>query len=54
MAADVVTESAKPIPVEQAAAREQIWTPDKGEPAEPASAPAGDQPEPGKLWTPGG
>ena len=55
MAADVVADSAKPIPVEQAAAREQIWTPDKeaSRPSRPPPA-AGDQPEPGKLWTPGG
>ena len=37
-AADAIAESAKPIPVEQAEAREQIWTPDKGE----AAAPEGD------------
>lgn len=40
-AADVIAETAKPIPLEQAAAREQIWTPDK----EPE--------EKGQLWTPG-
>ena len=40
-AADIVAESAKPIPVEQAAAREKLWTPDKEEAPE------------GKLWTPG-
>ncbi len=53
-AAELVAESAKPIPIEQAAAREQIWTPEKGEgegeAAEPAAA---DEPQPGKLWTPG-
>ncbi|MCD6014032.1 MAG: trigger factor [Solirubrobacterales bacterium] len=54
IAADVVAESAKPIPVEQAAAREQIWTPDKEESTEPPGAPGeSEQPEPGKLWTPG-
>jgi trigger factor len=47
-AADVVAEAAKPIPLEQAEAREQIWTPEKegsgsGETAE----------KPGELWTPG-
>lgn len=40
-AADVIVDSAKPIPLEQAAAREQIWTPDK----EPDDK--------GELWTPG-
>lgn len=58
MAADVVAEAAKPIPVERAAAREQIWTPDKEEPEaageRSATAPGGERPEPGKLWTPGG
>jgi trigger factor len=58
MAADVVAEAAKPIPVERAAAREQIWTPDKEEQAEAPAVPgapgSGDQPERGKLWTPGG
>ena len=49
-AADLVVESAKPIPVAQAAAREAIWTPgdepaERGEPAREG--------EPGKLWTPG-
>jgi trigger factor len=28
-AVDLLVESAKPIPVEQAAAREKLWTPDK-------------------------
>jgi trigger factor len=58
MAAEVVAEAAKPIPVERAAAREQIWTPDKEEreaaAERSATAPGGEQPEPGKLWTPGG
>ncbi len=42
MAADVIAESAKPIPMEQAAAREQIWTPDKEQ-----------EDKPSELWTPG-
>ena len=42
-AADVVVEGANPIPVEQAAAREAIWTPEK------ERAEAGE----GALWTPG-
>jgi trigger factor len=41
-AADTIVESAKPIPVAQAEARDKIWTPDK-ERAEGE----------GELWTPG-
>ena len=52
-AADLVVESATPIPLEQAAAREQIWTPEKEAPEGGEEAPAGEQPEPGELWTPG-
>jgi hypothetical protein len=40
-AIDVVAESAKPIPVEQAEAREKLWTPEK------------EREEAGSLWTPG-
>jgi trigger factor len=40
-AIDLVAESAVPIPVEQAEAREQIWTPEK------------ERKEAGSLWTPG-
>ncbi len=53
-AADLVAESAQPIPVSQAAAREAIWTPEKG-----AAEREGEQPpaegaaRPGELWTPG-
>jgi trigger factor len=39
-AIDLVTESAKPIPIEQAEAREKIWTPEK------------EREEAGSLWTP--
>jgi len=42
-AIDVVADSATPIPLEQAEAREKIWTPEEEE-GETA----------GKLWTPGG
>ena len=42
-AADAIAESAKPIPMERAAAREQIWTPEK----------EGDEETPSELWTPG-
>jgi trigger factor len=41
-AIDLVAENAKPIPVEQAEAREKIWTPEKEREAA------------GNLWTPGG
>jgi trigger factor len=41
MAADLIAESAEPIPVAQAAAREQIWTPEKD-----------DEEKPSELWTP--
>ena len=40
---DLVVESAKPIPVEQAAAREKLWTPEK----------EGDEKGSGEIWTPG-
>jgi trigger factor len=40
-AADVIAGSAKAIPLEQAAAREKLWTPDK------------EREEKGGLWTPG-
>jgi trigger factor len=40
-AIDVVAESAKPIPMAQAEAREKIWTPEK------------EREEAGSLWTPG-
>jgi trigger factor len=40
-AIDLVAESAKPIPLEQAEARDKIWTPEK------------EKEEAGSLWTPG-
>jgi trigger factor len=49
-AIDLIAESAKPIPLAQAKAREQIWTPEKGEP-EPAKDPSGSG-EASRLWTP--
>jgi trigger factor len=42
-AVDLLVESAKPIPADQAAAREKLWTPEK-EAAEQGS---------GQIWTPG-
>ncbi|MGI8427747.1 MAG: trigger factor [Solirubrobacteraceae bacterium] len=43
-ALELLVSTAKPIAVEQASARDQLWTPDKDD------AEAG----PGKIWTPGG
>jgi len=42
-AVDLLVESAKPIPVEQAAAREKLWTPEKEKEERGAS----------EIWTPG-
>jgi trigger factor len=50
-AVDVIADSAKPIPLEQAEARERIWTPDKD--AEGDEGSASKQPDAGELWTPG-
>ncbi len=44
-AVDLIAETAKPIPVEQAKARDKLWTPDKSEGPEKAGS--------GRLWTPG-
>jgi trigger factor len=41
-AAEAVVDAAKPIPMDQAEAREKLWTPEKDEPEER-----------GRLWTPG-
>ena len=51
-AADAIAESAKPIPMERAAAREQIWTPDK-QGADPEAEDGEGAAQPGELWTPG-
>ena len=40
-ALETIAENAKPIPLEQAQAREEIWTPEK------------EREEKGGLWTPG-
>ncbi len=52
-ATDVIADNAKPIEMERAEAREQIWTPDKAEgEAEPQTeGEAGEKS--GELWTPG-
>jgi trigger factor len=47
-AMDLIAAHAKPIPLEQAQAREKLWTPEKAEKDEEAGAPAA----PGRLWTP--
>jgi trigger factor len=57
-ASDLIAAEAKPIPLEQAQAREKLWTPEKDEqaahgadPADPShAAPAAAAP--GQLWTP--
>ena len=53
-AADVVAESAKPIAMERAAAREQIWTPEKGEAESAEPRPRGPEAdEPASCGPPG-
>ncbi len=47
-AVELVAERAKPISVEQAAAREQLWTPEQGEAEQGGESAA----EPAGLWTP--
>ena len=51
-AVDVISDAATAISVDQAKARDRLWTPGKDEPegAGDAGAPGG---KPGKLWTPG-
>ncbi len=50
-AVDLISEAAQPITVEQAQARDKLWTPGKDEPeGEEAGEPGG---KPGELWTPG-
>ncbi len=64
LAADLLAESVEPIAMERAAAREQIWTPEKAAAEAESVAGAGSsqgagsperEPEgkPGELWTPG-
>jgi trigger factor len=43
-AVDLLVESAKPIPADQAAAREKLWTPERAEAPERGSE---------QIWTPG-
>jgi len=49
-AIDLIAESAKPIPLAQAQAREALWTPEKEGAA--AGSGEGGAGEPGRLWTP--
>jgi len=49
-AIDLLAESAKPIPLAQAQAREQLWTPEKSAAAGAAQQGAA---APARLWTPG-
>jgi FKBP-type peptidyl-prolyl cis-trans isomerase (trigger factor) len=53
-AVELMVREAVPITVEQAKAREKLWTPGKGEPA-PAGSGSGSAPRPGsgQIWTPG-
>jgi trigger factor len=50
-AVDLVAGEARPIPVEQARARDKLWTPGKEDAA--AKPPEGARPRAGELWTPG-
>jgi trigger factor len=47
-AIDVLADSAEPIPLARAEAREKLWSPGKGDPQTGEAAET-----PGKLWTPG-
>jgi trigger factor len=48
-AIDLIADAAKPIPIAQAQAREQLWTPQK---AEAAAGEERQQAPPARLWTP--
>ncbi len=52
-AIELIVERARPIPLEQAQAREQLWTPEKEAEGERAAAGVGGEAAPsGGLWTP--
>jgi trigger factor len=52
-AIDLVAAAAKPIPLAQAQAREQLWTPEKAQQAAAvATAPSDSGDAPARLWTP--
>jgi hypothetical protein len=50
-AIDLLAREAKPIPLDQAQARDKLWTPEK---EAQTAAGKGSQGGGGKLWTPGG
>ena len=50
MAIDLIAAAAEPIPMAQAHAREQLWTPEKEQGKQPSSPP--EPAEPARLWTP--
>jgi trigger factor len=52
-AIDLLAAAAKPIPLAQAQAREQLWTPEKAQQAPASAAAPGDPGDaPARLWTP--
>jgi trigger factor len=51
-AVEAIAAAAKPIPIAQAEAREQLWTPGKATEGAPAGGPQAQEP-PARLWTPG-
>ena len=52
-AIDLIAERSVPIPLEQAAAREKLWTPEREGATAGAGAGAGEAGSAGGLWTPG-
>jgi trigger factor len=52
-ALELLVREAKPISVEQAKARQKLWTPGKEEPAETGGPASGTGSPSGQLWTPG-
>ncbi len=52
-AVELLVREARPISVEQAKARQKLWTPGKEEPAEAAGSESGSGSGSGQLWTPG-
>ena len=49
-----IVDAAKPIPMEQAEAREKLWTPEDARRGQAETADTAGKPAPaGKLWTPG-
>ena len=58
-AIELLVDAATPISVDQAKARDALWTPGKDEPSPPSGDPASGPGQPqtggstGRLWTPG-